>query len=220
MQITHEQARTLIQFSLDGILQSAEKALLSAHLHDCSECQIYASEIKEVEHILAPLVKTQWAKRPAPLSISWLLEKSQKRQSSPLLTMRTATVTLVLLVIFFSAWRFVSFTPSMADPAPLAVPLVPTPSLLTAQFTSTTETCEILIYTVESDDTLSSIAVRFSVAKEDLLRINDLKTDSVQPSTKLQIPLCNRTPTGTIHPATFTTTYTPIIRPTTSTPGG
>jgi hypothetical protein len=221
MQITHEQARTLIQFSLDELLQSAEKAALSAHLHDCPECQAYANEMTEVEKLLLPAMKRQWNAQPVPLSITALTGSTQKISGRTLLTMRTAAITLVFFALFFSIWQFASSGPS--NYAPMVVPSMPTPSAQTAQSTSTEMTfgnCEMMLYTVQSNDTLASIANRFLVSEDEIIEANQLKTDTVPLSMELMIPICNFTPTGTIHPATFTTTYTPIIQPTTSTPGG
>ena len=80
MQITHEHARKLIQFRLDGGLRSAEHETLSAHLQDCSECQAYAAEINEVETVLRPMLKRKWSAQPIPLSITSLRGNSQKTQ--------------------------------------------------------------------------------------------------------------------------------------------
>jgi hypothetical protein len=223
MQITHEHARKLIQFRLDGGLQSAEKETLSAHLQGCSECQTYAVEIKEVETVLRPVLKRQWNAQPIPLSITSLRGNSQKTQAHTLLTMRTAAISLVFFAFFFSVWQFTLPSPSAPSVMPLAVPSVPTPSTQTARSTSTeftVEACEMMLYTVQADDTLTSIADHFLVSEELLTELNQLGADAVHPSMELVIPICHFTPTGTIHPATFTTTYTPLFLPTTSTPGG
>ena len=77
------------------------------------------------------------------------------------------------------------------------------------------------LYIAQANDTLPGIAHRFSVPIEEIMEINQLKTEVLQPSMKLLIPMCRYTPARTAYPATFTTTYTPIIiKPTTSTPGG
>src|SRR5687768_2645494 len=149
MQITHEQARKLIQFSLDGLLSSADKAMLSAHLHDCSGCQTYVNDIKEVENLLLPAMKRQWSIQPVPLSIPALTGKRRKIQPSTFLTIRNAAISLVFLALFFSAWQFVSFGPSISGTVPLVAPSIPTPSAQTAQSPSaqlTSETCEMMIY--------------------------------------------------------------------------
>lgn len=224
MQITHEQARKLIQFSLDGVLQSAEKATLAAHLQDCIDCREYVSELREVETILIPTMKKQWNARPIPLSVPLLMQgRSSIVNSGKFLAIRSAAISLIFIAFFFSAWKFISSSPSVANTMPLVVPLVPTPSIQTAASMSTENTfenCEMMVYNVRANDTLAGIAHRFLVSEAEIMEINQLKTDAVSASMELMIPICNFTPTGTIHPATFTTTNTPIIRATTSTPEG
>ena len=224
MQITHEQARKLIQFSLDGVLQAAEKATLTAHLQDCMDCRDYVKELQEVETIVSPLLKKQWNARPIPLSIPLLTQrKSSILQASQVLTIRRTAIAFVFAALFFSAWQFVASGPSSASPVPLVVPLVPTPSKQSARSTNTkisTETCEVMVYRVQENDTLASIANRFLVPEDELMKRNQLKTDVLNLSMELMIPICDLTPTRTTHPATFTITYTPILQLTTSTPAG
>ena len=223
MQITHEHARKLIQFRLDVGLRSAEREILSAHLQDCSECQAYAVELREVESVLRPMLKRKWSAEPIPLSITSLRGNHKKTQVRIFLTMRKLAVSLVLFALFFGIWKFTLPDPSAPSVMPLAVPSVPTPSAKTAQSTSTeftAEGCETMLYTVQTNDTLSSVADRFSVSDELIMELNQLHTGAVHQSMELVIPICNFTPTGTVHPATFTTTYTPMFLPTTSTPGG
>jgi LysM repeat protein len=224
MQITHEQARKLIQFSLDGLLLSAEKATLSAHLQDCMDCSAYANELKDVETTLLPVMKKQWDLRPIPLSIDVLIQNKNSRiNASRLLATRTAMIGVAVVALFFSAWQFVVSGPVAPNQLTLVVPPMPTPSVLTAQSTNTnitSEICEMVTYTVQGGDTLASIADRFSVSEDEIITINQLRSETVGPSLELVIPICNSTPTGTVNLATFTTTYTPIIKPTTSTPGG
>ena len=224
MQITHEQARSFIQFSLDGILQSAEKAALSAHLQDCMDCRAYGSELKDVETILLRAMKKQWGVRPIPLSVHALLQKKNSRiNANRLLATRKAMVGVAMVALFFSAWQFVVSGPVNPNQLTLTVPPIPTPSVLTAQSTNTKvrfENCEMMPYSVQANDTLSSIADRFSITEEEIIAINQLQTEAVSTSMKLVIPLCNSTPTGIVNPATFTTTYTPTLKHATSTPGG
>ena len=224
MQITHEQARKLIQFSLDGDLQFTERARLSLHLQECIDCRNYASEIKEAESILLPLMKKHWNVRPIPLSMPFLLQsKNSISNTGKLLAIRSAALSLIFVAFFFSAWKFVSSSISPSESIPPVIPVVPTPFTQTAQspnMTNTSDSCVTMVYSVQANDTLADIASRFLVPVDELMKINGLRTDALSRSMDLLIPLCNFTPTGTIHPATFTTTHTPIIRATTSTPEG
>jgi LysM repeat protein len=87
--------------------------------------------------------------------------------------------------------------------------------------TSTTvglKDCQILIYTVQQTDTLEELEKRFSVSKAKLRAANHLNADTVTTGMELMIPICKSTPTGTFD--ALTTTFTPILNATTSTPGG
>jgi predicted anti-sigma-YlaC factor YlaD len=224
MQITHEQAQKLIQLHMDQALNSQESAVLSAHLRDCRDCQTYANEVSEVKRLLPSLLKKQWARTPAPLSIKALAEKKLKRQSSiNLLTTRTAAIGFVVIALFFSVWQFASSGSAVSNPLPLMAPPVPTPLTQTAlsiDTTMTLENCKLVLYIVQGNDTLAGIADQFSVPEEEILAANSLEAKAVRPAMELVVPICNFTPTGTVHPATFTTTYTPIIQLNTSTPEG
>ena len=218
MQITHEQAQTLLQRRFDQALNVQETTVLSAHLQNCAACQRYANETKEVEHLLVPILKRQWNRQPIPLSIVALREKSLKSRISNILTMRKIAVGLVAIALFFSIWQFAISGPSVSGQVPLMAPPVPTPSTTSTNTVVALEQCEMASYIVQPNDTLAGIAEQFSVSTGKIMESNQLKTEAVQAAMKLVIPICKSTPTGTAHTATFTTTYIPIIRPTTSTP--
>jgi len=220
MQITHEQAHRLIQRSMDNLLNTQDSATLFEHLRNCIDCQSYKNEMNEVETLLVPVLKRQWNIQPIPFPLDTLMGRSTKTQPSVLLTMRKAAIGLVVVMLFFSAWQFVNLGPLAPGPIAQDVPPVPTPSVQTARFTSTTDTCEMILYTIQGNDTLASIAERFSMPEEEIIAANHLEMEVIGNSMQLVIPICNFTPTGTVHPATFTTTYTPLTKPITSTPGG
>jgi LysM repeat protein len=209
---------------MDQSIKTQDLAVLSLHLRGCSECQAYANEIKEVTQILAPLMRKQWRAQPAPLSIAELMARSLQTKTSNWLTIRTAVLSLVFLAMFFSAWQFIISGTPVLSPAPLSIPVVPTPSVLTAQSTSTQltlEGCAWVSYRVQEGDSLPAIAEQFGISKESLVEVNHLKTPAIYPAMELMIPICDLTPTGTFHPATFTTTTdTPVLNHTPSIPGG
>jgi hypothetical protein len=131
--------------------------------------------------------------------------------------MRTAAISLVFVAVVLSVWQFI--VPGSPEGG-MMIPPAPTPSTRTAHFTSTTTLCEITLYTVQEGDTVASIAARFMIAEEELRAANNLQLGSPSVSTRLVIPICNFTPTGTVHPATFTSTNTPSSQQITYTPGG
>jgi hypothetical protein len=224
MQITHEEARKLIQYNADAELNPQKKAILSLHLKDCIECQVYAKEIKEVESILLPVMKRHWNLQPIPLSAPAIAStRNSKIQASIWLATRTALIGFVFTAFVFTFWQFMLPSQPAFSQSPTNVLPVPTPSTQGTQSTHAniqSENCEMIIYEVKANDTLESIAAQFFVSKEEIMAVNDMTKEAVEDSMELMIPICDSTPTGTVNPATLTTTYTPAIYPITSTPSG
>ncbi len=221
MQITHAKAHKLIQFALDDALNFQERTTLSAHLEDCIECRAYADKIKEVESILLQVMKKQWNLRPIPLPIGTIRAKrNSKIQASIILATRTAAIGVVLLAFIFSIWQFTGSGGSTASSLSVSVPPVPTPSTQSTSTKTMFQNCAGMLYTIQENDTLESIAYRFSTSKEDLIAANNMKTETVNAGMEIIVPICKFTPTGNIHPTTLTTTYTPSISPITFTPDG
>jgi hypothetical protein len=221
MQITHEEARKLIQFSHDRALQPEEKNMLRAHLEACLECQSYSDDINAVENLLLPVMRTHWNLRPAPLSITSLVEDKHSNWGSSIsLTTRTTLIGIVLAVFFFSAWQFARSGNQTSRPMPIGLLPIPTPAGQSTSTMISLQNCEETIYQIQENDTLESIALRFSISKTRLMSINNMKDETVRARMRLLIPICQSTPTGTIHPSTLTITFTPFIDSTTSTPGG
>ena len=221
MSISHEQAHKLIQLNMEGVLSARETATLSEHLRNCSKCDSYARETNEVVKLLPTIMKRHWSAQPVPLSIPALVGRRQTLKESTLLTIRKAALSLVFAALFLSVWQIVVSGPPASPQLPLQVPSAPTPSMQRASSTSTKITlqnCEVILYTVGETDSLASIAAQFSVSEETIREFNHLQTEVVSPSMELLIPICNFTPTGTFHTATYATTYTPVINATTSTP--
>ena len=79
------------------------------------------------------------------------------------------------------------------QPTPTASPQ-PTATLSEAE--KTEEACEKVYYTVESNDTLSSIADMYDVSMTVIKEYNGLSSDTVYENQPLTIPLCMREPTA------------------------
>lgn len=221
MQITHAQARRFIQLNTDHALTSSEQNILFAHLKACSECTAYADEIKEVDGFLLPVMRRHWSGTPIPLSIVTLTEQRKaKIQTSTLLVMRTALTAFVFVAFIFSAWQYMGSSTQTPVPSAAEVLPAPTPSSQSTRVKITPEDCELELYTVQRNDTLASIANQFAVSTTEITTLNNLETEMLHTSMQLMIPICSSTPTGTVHPATFTTTYTPALDRFTSTPDG
>lgn len=218
MQITHEEARRLIHFLVDGALKPQEKLVLSTHIEACFECRAYADEIKEVESILLPVMKSQWNLPPPPLSVSTLQAKKEtKIPATAILAIRTAALSLAFVAFVFAAWQFTSAGQQVPVPLTVGVPPLPTPLIQTTSTENRFENCKIMIYEVQENDSLTSIADRFFISTEEIMAINNMKAESTHTLMKLRIPICGLTPTVTVDPTSITTT-TPVFGLTTSPP--
>ena len=90
-------------------------------------------------------------------------------------------------------------------PYPTPTP-APPPTDIPNEATQTAQACEKVPYTVQANDTLSSISLNYNVPQDAIKRYNGLSTDNVFVGSVLLIPLCARfatpgpTPTPTIPP--------------------
>lgn len=222
MQVTHVEARRFIQLRLDAALNPRQQNQLSAHLERCAECRVYAEKMKNMDQALAAVSQQQHQTRHLPLSIPMLMEKSSRKiYQGSFLTMRTTVIVLVFAALAFSTWSFFSVSPpATPGAASLAVPPVPTPSGQSTSTKTSVADCKMVLYAVQEQDTLASIARRFSITEAEVVALNDLKNGLIDAK-QLWLPVCNSTPTSTAQgPATRTKTHTPIWNPLTSTPGG
>jgi len=90
-------------------------------------------------------------------------------------------------------------------PYPTPTP-APPPTDIPNAATQTAQACEKVVYTVQANDTLSSIAVNYNVPQDAIKFYNGLSSDVVFVGTTIIIPLCERfatpgpTPTATLPP--------------------
>jgi LysM repeat protein/ribosomal protein L40E len=90
-------------------------------------------------------------------------------------------------------------------PYPTATP-APPPTEIPNEATQTSIACEKVPYTVQANDTLSSIAANYNVPQDAVKFYNGLSTDAVFLGQTIVIPLCERfatpgpTPTATLPP--------------------
>jgi hypothetical protein len=174
-----------------------------------------------VETLLLPVMRKHWNLQPAPLSIAALIKNKNSRwRSSILLTTRTALISIVFAMFVFSAWQFARSGSQTSRSMPISLLPIPTPSGQSTSTMISLQNCEETMYPVQENDTLESIALRFSISKTRLMSINNMKDETVRAKMSLRIPICQFKPTGTVHPSTLTITFTPFLDSTTSTPGG
>lgn len=90
-------------------------------------------------------------------------------------------------------------------PYPTATP-APPPTEIPNEATQTANACEKVPYTVQANDTLSSISASYNVPQDAIKFYNGLASDNVLLGTTIVIPLCERfatpgpTPTATLPP--------------------
>ena len=219
MQITHAEARRLIQFKADSHLNPSNEENLNTHLKSCKECQHYFESLEETESMLRQTMHKQWNIRPLPLHMDVLYSKAHSNSSSNIfLTTRTALIGIAFVMFAFITWQTMSSGVTSAQ-APLGTMpiMIPTPATqLTSTNTQQSECTEVR-YMAQPGDTLEGIASQFSVSKETIIVTNQLTSDTLAQAMELIIPICGSTPTSTTHPPTFT--ITPRFDVISTTPG-
>ena len=104
-----------------------------------------------------------------------------------------------------SSQCFVSVGQKLLIPYPTPTP-APPPTDIPNEATQTAQACEKISYTVQANDTLSSISFNYNVPQDAIKFYNGLSTDAVFLGQPLIIPLCERfatpgpTPTATLPP--------------------
>ena len=104
-----------------------------------------------------------------------------------------------------SAQCFVSVGQALKIPYPTSTP-APLPTGVPNEATQTAQDCEKVPYTVQQNDTLSSISFNYNVPQDAIKFYNGLPTDNVLIGQTILIPLCERfatpgpTPTATPPP--------------------
>jgi hypothetical protein len=218
MQITHTEAHRLIQYDLDHVLNPEKERSLLAHLKECDDCRAYAVEMRRVENKLRQVMNKKWNRHgPLPLSMDSIkIQGGLTRTSQNLFQFRTALISMVLVAFSFIIWQITATSFDASGQIPSTILPVPTPStLITASLAS--PTCEWTLHKVEESDTLDSIALQYSVSKQDIMTFNEMDSEWIYESMEIKIPQCAITPTMTAHfPIT---TLTPKLEPIIDTPG-
>ncbi len=99
----------------------------------------------------------------------------------------------------------ISVGQTLKVPYPTSTP-APPPTDIPNQATQTAQACEKVPYTVQENDSLSSIAANYNVPQDAIKFYNGLSGDNVFIGTTIVIPLCERyatpgpTPTATLPP--------------------
>jgi LysM repeat protein len=222
--ISHAQARTLIQADADHLISLGQKQNLGRHLARCSECRMYANQIERVETSLRSAYTSRWGRTPLPrLNIHALYAVKPAPNFLPVDFLRQAAApalvtVLVSLTLLFTVWRSHMEAPSGRFPQSATAPDSP---VSFAQQTATKLSltgCDTLVYTVQEGDTLAGIARRFSMQLEVLMAYNRLTSQSAVTGSELHIPVCPPTPLAGSNTPAHTLTFTPQAETTFRTP--
>ena len=218
MQITHEEARRLIQFKADASLNHNSDRNLSAHLQTCPACRTYAESLRETETVLRQSLRRRLDLRPLPPRMDAIYGKTSLKNSlHTIMTTRKALLGIFVMMFAFIAWRSISpnHTPFVQPPSS-TIPAIPAPSTFTATNTRQ-DACREVNYVVQDGDTLNGIARQFSITTDSIRLVNQLTEDTLFPGRELVLSLCEATPAGTLNAPTFT--ITPATQIVITTPG-
>ena len=218
MQISHADAHKLIQYNLDRALNSEKQKTLFTHLQECDECRAYADRMLNIEKMLHQVMNKQWRHHPLPLSLDSIRPHNgfQKNLHS-LFGLRTALISVVLVAFSFLIWQLRTTVNNSPGSIALSLAPIPTPSTQLSTASLESSKCEWSLYEVDRLDTLDSIALKYSVSKEQIMSFNNMNSEIIYESMELKIPQCAVTPTVTAQMPT--TTLTPILEFTVDTPG-
>jgi hypothetical protein len=217
--ITHPEARFLIHYRADQVLDAHQKEMLNAHLKDCVECAAYAHELQETEATLRTTLRKQWSAPLLPLRVMDIRERSiTSGRFLDLLTTRSALIVVTLLFFIFVYSQFTPPTHGAYSPMPVGLSPIPTPSLPLTSTQTDLVNCPVLRYEVRQGDTLESLSRQFDASAAMIMDFNGLKAEAAPLPEVLLIPQCERTPTGTSHPPA-SATNTPALETITYTPG-
>jgi hypothetical protein len=205
MQISHAEARQLIQRSADAKLTRDDESALAAHLQSCPECGRHQTEIKDVEDALRSTMIKHWSHAPAPLDMNTITGGVRFGPQGRLGTQLVA-ISLMVLLLVFGAWRFVNVnvTPTMT----MQISPIPTPSPQMTGTSTRAQNCNEVIHIVQQGETLEDIAISFSTSQEAILELNGLKPGTMRAGSRIRVPACFP-PSATVDPVSFTLTYSP-----------
>lgn len=115
------------------------------------------------------------------------------------------SVQSIIITNQLSSQCFISEGQPLKIPYPTPTP-APPPTAIPNEATQTAQACEKVPYTVQANDTLSTIAANYNVPQDAIKFYNGLASDTVFIGTTIVIPLCERfatpgpTPTATLPP--------------------
>jgi len=208
LSLTHQNARSLFQRSLDAELRAPEQAALAEHLDACPECRAYAQKMTGLESQLRQLTHQQWDQHAARLSARALRQPLAApgpvwgaflNLGLPLKLTAAAALALTLMFAFNlgGLQRFTTLPIDVSSaPAPATSLQTPTPAIRETSTQASQPNCQFATHLVQENETLDGIAARYGVSVFRLMEVNSLQKTPLTPGQLLAIPLCV-TPTST-----------------------
>jgi LysM repeat protein len=229
-EITHPQARTLLESAADRSLATADRVALDAHLQKCTACRAYADSLAALEANLRKTLHARWDRYRPALNLQAILQPSPMKLAwsnlfHPTHAFGKVTLIAALFVGYFVIVNLVGIHgPGSNNETPTVLPtpngLVsnsttsPTPSIQTTLTDLALPACKTIYYLVEQNDTLESIALRHGITKEEILAYNpydsNLNANTLFTGMSLRIPACEGAPSRTAKVPGNTLTITPI----------
>lgn len=222
--ITHQKARSLLQAATDDKLKENEQVELNAHLANCQECSEYAQNIRVLKTGLSCMLHARWDNNIPKLSIAAIKDRSKivaRQNRTTKLIGRVAVIPMltllyVLAVNSIGQQNHVPAVSAMSPISPSAPLYTPSPQNTTTRSNPTE--CHDVAYVVQENDTLPSIAAKFGVSKETLLKYNHLTSEAIYTSMELILPVCDGTPENSTTTPTITSTFVPLLESTSPIP--
>jgi len=210
-EITHQEARVLLHAATDQVIEPDENNALNAHLAQCRACIDYAKDLADLETNLRRTMHANWDNQQPNLDMQAIrnphpLKLLRNRFVTQTHMMEKVGVAIVLLLGYVFIANLVGIqSPITKDRTPTPLPTPngqpvlfsnsPTPSVNSSLTMVVSPACETTImYLVQENDTLDSIAYHHGTTKEVILAYNDLNTSTVFTGMELIIPLCDSTP--------------------------
>lgn len=208
MQVSHQEAQALIQYSLDSVLDADNKNKLSVHLQTCTECAKFKNEMIKLERSLHAHADKYGKVTYTSLPINIFIRKVNSKN---FWVQQLTMTSVVFMIIFVSVWQFTQVSEMPIENIPHFVSPIPTPAIHMTNTSVFSQDCKSVNYIIQEGDSLESISIQFNISQELLKNENNLLSADLQSGTKLVIPLCSATPTftTTFSPTAFLMTYTP-----------
>ena len=226
-EITHQEARSLLNAAADQFLRSEDKLKMDGHISSCKECNEYAGHLTALEISLRRVLHSSWDHhKPVNLDAQTIINPTPSKLIwSSLFGPTSALGKTAIIVVLLLGYFVITNIFRIQNPASSneTLTMLPTPNEFlstyaqsptpTAQHSSTksiSQTCETFIYHVQKSDTLEKIAFQFGISQELIQEYNNLNPNTIFTGMELAIPLCSSTPSRTATNPINTITFTPI----------